>query len=157
MSLEPSFLICVIVDGVDGEVARLTLKESAFGHYLDVITDNIVHLAIFIAMPFGLFRQTGNEFYIHTLWLMIGGFALCLIAVYQCILRRSDEELSQSPGIVRFMSLMTNRDFAYLIVVLALIDQLKWFVLGAAVGTYVFAFTLWIVYFFEKSAQKSSA
>jgi phosphatidylglycerophosphate synthase len=143
------FLFCVIVDGVDGEVARLTLKESVFGHYLDVITDNIVHAALFIALPLGLYHETGSELYLKALWFMLAGFALCLVAVYQCILRRSDKELSQSPGIVRFMALMTNRDFAYLIVILAIIGQLKWFVLGAAAGTYVFAFTLWIVYYWE--------
>ena len=42
------FVVCVIVDGVDGEIARLKLQESEFGHKLDIILDNVVHFAIFV-------------------------------------------------------------------------------------------------------------
>ena len=141
------FLACVVVDGVDGEVARLKLKETRFGHYLDVITDNLVHVAVFVGIAFGLFKETGDPGYLHALWLLMGGFGLCIIAVYQCILRLSPDELRQSPGMIQFMALLTNRDFAYLVVLLAALHRLNWFLEGAAIGAYLFAFTLWAMSF----------
>ncbi|MEW6069092.1 MAG: CDP-diacylglycerol--serine O-phosphatidyltransferase [Candidatus Thermoplasmatota archaeon] len=34
-------LICIIVDGLDGKIARLLKKESEFGRYLDSLADSI--------------------------------------------------------------------------------------------------------------------
>jgi phosphatidylglycerophosphate synthase len=143
------FLFCVVVDGVDGEVARLKMQESIFGHYLDIITDNVVHVAVFIGIAFGLYHDTGDAGYLRALWWMLGGFGLCTLAVYQCILRKSEEELARSPRLLRFLALLSNRDFVYLVVVLALLQRLNWFLLGAAAGTYLFAATLWLLSFFE--------
>ena len=137
------FLFCVIVDGVDGEVARLKLQESTFGHYLDVITDNLVHVFVFGGMAIGLSRETGNPLYLHALWFLFGGFGICIVAVYFCVLRRSEEEREAAPRALRLLTLLTNRDFAYLVVLLALLHRLSWFLLGASVGTYLFAGVLW--------------
>jgi phosphatidylglycerophosphate synthase len=137
------FLACVVVDGVDGEVARLKLKETRFGHYLDVVTDNLVHIAVFVGIAFGLFKETADPEYLYALGLLMGGFGLCIIAVFQCILKLSTDELKRSPGMIRFMALLTNRDFAYLLVLLAALHRLNWFLMGAAVGAYLFAFALW--------------
>jgi phosphatidylglycerophosphate synthase len=139
------FVFCVIVDGVDGELARLKLKESTFGHYLDIITDNIVHAAIFVGIAYGQYHNTGSEAYLWLLWFMLGGFVLCLIAVYQCILRLSAEEMEQSPMAIRAMALVSNRDFAYLIALLAVFGCLNWFLIGASVGSYLFAAGLWVI------------
>jgi phosphatidylglycerophosphate synthase len=146
------FLFCVIVDGVDGEVARLKLQESAFGHYLDVVTDNIVHVAVFVGIAVGLYQASGHGIYLRALWLMLGGFGLCAILVYLCILRRSPDDLKQSPRSVRLLALLSNRDFAYLVAALAVIDRLNWFLLGAAAGTYLFAASLLTISFYEKRA-----
>ena len=35
---------------VDGEVARLTLTETHFGHLFDIVTDNLVHMAVFVGL-----------------------------------------------------------------------------------------------------------
>jgi phosphatidylglycerophosphate synthase len=144
------FVFCIIVDGVDGEIARLTMRESAFGHYLDIITDNIVHAAIFVGLAFGLYHDTGNHAYITALWILLGGFLLSLIAVYQCILRLSPEELEKSPKLVRLMAFLSNRDFAYLIALLALFRKLNWFLIGASAGAYLFAIGLWVLSYLEK-------
>jgi phosphatidylglycerophosphate synthase len=146
------FLFCIIVDGVDGEIARLKLKATPFGHLLDVVTDNIVHIAIFSGIALGLYRDSDDPGYLHILWILIGGFGLCGLAVYQCILRRSPDERKQSVRTLRFMALLSNRDFAYIVVALALVQRLQWFLIGAAVGTYLFAATLWITSFYEKRA-----
>jgi len=144
------FLFCTIVDGVDGEVARLKLQETIFGHYLDVITDNIVHVAIFAGIALGLYHDSGDPVYFRILWVSVGGFGLCGIAVYQCISRRSREELRRSVYTIKIMAMLSSRDFAYIVVALALAQRLQWFLIGAAIGTYLFAVTLWMISYYEK-------
>lgn len=144
------FLFCIIVDGVDGEIARLKLQETPLGHHLDVITDNIVHIAIFVGIALGLYHDSGDPGYLRILWLLLGGFGLCGVAVYQCILKRSRDELRQSVKTIRIMAMLSNRDFAYVVVALALVQRLDWFLIGAAAGTYLFAAALWIISFYER-------
>ncbi|MEJ2724258.1 MAG: CDP-alcohol phosphatidyltransferase family protein [Deltaproteobacteria bacterium] len=133
------FLLCVILDGVDGEVARLKLRESRFGHYFDIVTDNVVHIALFSGIAIGLFRDTGDARYLQALWLLLVGFGACILAVYYCILRRTGEKAGQLPKTLKLMSLLSNRDFAYVVLVLAVADRLNWFLIGAAIGSYAFA------------------
>ena len=146
------FLFFVVMDGVDGEISRLRLQDSQFGYYLDMITDNIVNVAIFSGIAFGLYHDTADGMYLKVLLFLIGGFGLCAISVYYNILTRSEEELKHSPKVKRFMTLLTNSDFAYLIVVLALIGRLQWFLFGAAAGTYLFAAILWALSLYQKRA-----
>ncbi|MDI9570002.1 MAG: CDP-alcohol phosphatidyltransferase family protein [Pseudomonadota bacterium] len=137
------FLFCIIIDGVDGEIARLKLQESEFGHKLDIVTDNIVHVAIFSGLAVGYYRQTGDHLYIQLLGVLLGGFALCGVAVYLRLLKPGAGAF-RSPALGRLLTLMSNRDFAYLMVLLALAGRLHWFLIGAAYGSYVFALSLWL-------------
>src|SRR5271157_278633 len=134
------FLLCVVLDGVDGEIARLKLQETVFGHYLDIITDNIVHLAIFTGLGVGLYFQTGNKVYLYLLWVLLGGFAFCAASVYK--VSRVNPDKPRSRTVERLTGLLANRDFAYLLVALAIIGRLSWFLIGSAVGSYLFAVLL---------------
>ena len=50
-----------ILDGCDGEVARLKLQASAFGCWLETICDYLYYLFIFAGMAIGLARKArGN-------------------------------------------------------------------------------------------------
>jgi phosphatidylglycerophosphate synthase len=44
------YLLAVVLDHADGEVARLTLGESAIGEWLDIATDTLVHIALVLAL-----------------------------------------------------------------------------------------------------------
>jgi phosphatidylglycerophosphate synthase len=44
------YAIAVILDHADGEVARLTLTESALGEWLDIAADTIIHVAVVLAL-----------------------------------------------------------------------------------------------------------
>lgn len=44
------YVVAVVLDHVDGEVARLTLAESATGEWLDVTADTLVHALLVAAM-----------------------------------------------------------------------------------------------------------
>lgn len=131
------FWAAVVLDGVDGEVARLSLKESRFGHYLDIITDNLVHVAVFVGIAAGLHRQAPDARHLYALALLLGGFGLCALAVF-LVLGRQDQAKAGSLA-ERLITALNSRDFAYLVLLLALGDRLHWFLWGAAVGTYVFA------------------
>jgi phosphatidylglycerophosphate synthase len=48
-----------ILDGCDGEVARLKLQESDFGCWLETICDYLYYLFIFAGMTIGLLRSSG--------------------------------------------------------------------------------------------------
>jgi phosphatidylglycerophosphate synthase len=139
------FLAAVVLDGVDGEVARLTLRETRFGHYLDIITDNLVHVAVFCGIAFGLHRQAPDARHLYALALLLAGFALSALAAYVVLERRDRERERFAPLVERLLAALNSRDFAYLVLLLALADRLAWFLWGAALGTYVFAGTLFLL------------
>jgi phosphatidylglycerophosphate synthase len=51
------FWFASIADGIDGEVARLTLSESRFGEQLDTGVDQLTHLSGLIGVFIGWWRQ----------------------------------------------------------------------------------------------------
>jgi phosphatidylglycerophosphate synthase len=132
------FLFSIVVDGVDGELARLTMTESKFGGLLDTITDNVVHVAMFAGILWGCYRVSGSIAYIYLIPILLGGFGLCAIATY----RAMHVDGKEAERWLSMVDRVSGRDFAYLLVVLAAIDRLSFFAWGAAAGTYVFALIL---------------
>ena len=47
-------VIASILDGSDGEVARLTFQDSAFGCWLETVCDYLYYVFIFAGMMIGL-------------------------------------------------------------------------------------------------------
>lgn len=132
------FLASITIDGVDGELARLTMTESRFGGMLDLITDNVVHVALFVGIMVGLYRNSGSAAYVYLLPILLGGFAMCGIAIYLAFQAEGENAEKWMAQVDR----VSGRDFGYLLVILALINRLGYFAWGAAFGTYVFAFVL---------------
>jgi phosphatidylglycerophosphate synthase len=144
------FLLSTILDGVDGELARLTLKESVLGHYLDIVGDNVVHVAIFFGIALGLYRSAADPVYLHALWFLLCGFVLCALAVHR--LMGHGPEKPKAGQASWLESLLVNRDFAYIVVLAALVHRLSWFLFGAAAGVYAVALTFFAVGFTKKRA-----
>ena len=55
------FLLHSILDGCDGELARLKFRESRFGGTLDFWSDNVVHVAVFSAFAIAWSRASGAD------------------------------------------------------------------------------------------------
>jgi phosphatidylglycerophosphate synthase len=49
-----------VLDGCDGELARLQFKESAFGCWVDTLGDYTYYIAVFAGLTVGAVRQTGS-------------------------------------------------------------------------------------------------
>jgi phosphatidylglycerophosphate synthase len=65
-------LAASVLDGCDGEIARLKYHESALGCWLETLGDYSYYLAIFAGLTIGAARQTGAPIFF---W--IGGISLC--------------------------------------------------------------------------------
>jgi phosphatidylglycerophosphate synthase len=144
------FLLSITIDGVDGELARLKMRESDFGGSLDIITDNVVHVGIFIGLLAGCYRADHSAAYLSLIPILLGGFAACAYATWRAFKFKGDQAAVWLDKVDRW----SGRDFAYLLVVLAAINRLEWFAWGTAFGTYVFAMVLiWITGRSEPSAQ----
>ncbi len=133
------FVVSITIDGVDGELARLKMCESEAGKRLDQLTDNLVHVAIFVGISVGCYRAAHSAAYFYVLGTLLGGFGLCAIAVHRAMSVSS----SGAEAFIRKVDRRTGRDFAYLVLLLALINRLHYFIVGAAIGTYIFALVLW--------------
>ncbi len=132
------FLVSITVDGVDGEIARLTMTESKFGGMLDKVTDNVVHVAIFAGIFVGCYRTSGSAAYLYLIPVVLIGFSLCAIATYRAFRVHGADAEEWISRVDR----TSGRDFAYLLVLLAAVNRLNYFAWGVAFGTYVFAFGL---------------
>lgn len=54
------FQLSSILDGCDGEVAKLTFRESRYGSWLDTITDNLTYVAFFFGVVWAHAHHTGS-------------------------------------------------------------------------------------------------
>jgi len=133
------FLLSITLDGVDGELARLRMLESRFGERLDVISDNVVHVAVFVGIAVGCYRLSNSSAYFYILAVLLAGFGACAVSVNRAMSVARDEAHRWISQVER----ATGRDFAYLLVILAIFHRLYYFIWGAAFGTHVFAITLW--------------
>ncbi|MBI5624134.1 MAG: CDP-alcohol phosphatidyltransferase family protein [Elusimicrobia bacterium] len=133
---------CVILDGCDGEVARLKLLMSPGGGRFDIITDNIVHVALFLGIAAAMWRDDPSAKVLLPLAVLLTGFAACGFSVWWLVLRHPKDARHGAQVLVDKLS---SRDFIYLIVVLAFLDKLGWFLWAAAIGSHVVNLAFWVV------------
>ena len=68
-----------ILDGCDGEVARLKLQASAFGCWLETMCDYLYYLFIFAGMAIGLARSTGKSVFLVWGGALISGAVITFV------------------------------------------------------------------------------
>jgi len=74
-------LAASILDGCDGEVARLKYQESRFGCWLETVGDYTYYVALFIGVMVGAARSTGADVFFDLGFAAVGGFVItaCLM------------------------------------------------------------------------------
>jgi phosphatidylglycerophosphate synthase len=157
------FVAHSVLDGCDGELARLTFRESRLGGLLDFFSDNLVHVAIFACMAVGWSLAEDAS------WPLILGAAAVLGtagsagAVYWLTLRNKTAagpvytSVSDGPSgrLTKVLDALSRRDFIYLVLVLSVFGKANWFLALTAVGAPVFLFlVLWTA---NRDAQRRRA
>lgn len=141
------FLASSIIDGVDGELARLTFRRSRLGGWLDFLGDNVVHAAIFGAIAAAAYRGGGGS---RVAWLgavSIGSIVFTVATVALAMAREGRASFTTvapgvegaAPRLARLADALTRRDFTYLVLLLALVGRLDWFLWLSAVGGSLYA------------------
>ena len=148
------FQLSAIIDCCDGEVARLTFKESRVGRQLDLLGDNAVHLAIFAGIAWA--GYTGTPSFVP-LGLGVAAMAGTLLSLWVVTrfqagkvgdARRDTLQAHRSEFILKHV---TNRDFSVVVLVFALIDRLGVFLWLAAIGSNIFwVYAAWPHHSFRK-------
>jgi 1L-myo-inositol 1-phosphate cytidylyltransferase / CDP-L-myo-inositol myo-inositolphosphotransferase len=129
------FLLHSILDGCDGELARLKFLESRRGAVLDFWGDNIVHFAVFSAIAVGWALHTASA------WpLVVGGVAVAAAAGTAAFMfkRFVEDRATTGTWAARLIGAMSHRDFIYIVVLLSAFGRAHWFLLATAVGTPLF-------------------
>ena len=142
------FLAHSILDGCDGELARLKFQQSRWGGVLDFWGDNVVHSVIFACMGVGWSLEADS------LWPLALGVGAVLGTlgsagfVYWRLMRSKDggdtlfTSVSDAPErpLTRLLDSASRRDFIYLVILLALFGRSNWFLVMAGIGAPIYFF-----------------
>jgi 1L-myo-inositol 1-phosphate cytidylyltransferase / CDP-L-myo-inositol myo-inositolphosphotransferase len=147
------FQLAAVIDCCDGEVARLTFTESPFGAWLDIVLDNLVHMAIFMGIAIGLYTtQAGQKddwvpLALGVVAVLGNGLCLFLVEKAQKVKVVSGWRTPVHAGWADVMlKNVASRDFSAALLGFALFDQLYWFLAFAAAGSLLFAGVMvWVI------------
>ncbi|MBN4083178.1 CDP-alcohol phosphatidyltransferase family protein [bacterium AH-315-B06] len=140
------FVLHSVLDGCDGELARLTYHESRLGGLFDFLSDNLVHIAIFACMAFGWSTQISAGWPLFFGAGAVLGTAGSAAAVYWLTLRKATAagplytSVSAGPSrrLTRLLDELSRRDFIYLVLGLSVFGKAHWFLALAGVGAPIF-------------------
>jgi phosphatidylglycerophosphate synthase len=156
------FLLHSILDGCDGELARLKFQESRSGGVLDFWGDNVVHMAVFAAMAVGLARATGLDWPLACGASAVLGTAASAWVVYQrTMIGPKDGPLFTSVAtrrettVSRIADAVSRRDFIYLVLIMSAFGKADWFIVLAAIAVPAFFLALLVVAWNDRRVARS--
>ncbi len=150
------FHLTSILDGVDGELARLKFKSSLYGKWLDFMCDNLAYLAALVGFLIGLFRDGISPFEkMASIAALV--LSLCMmgsIILYYKRFNKDGKLLTVEYGfregsgwfdrLMQTAELLGKREwFALLFFALAIIGKMEWaliYVCVVAAGVLLFSF-----------------
>jgi phosphatidylglycerophosphate synthase len=139
----------LVLDCVDGELARARLAQSRAGARLDVLGDYVVNLAVFAGLAVGLLRGGLPRGGMWAALALVTGVGAAMTVVHALFvgpaLRRGGDlhwtgdasSLRGRPG-AAVVERLASRDYTYLLLILALLGHLEWFLYTAAAGAWLF-------------------
>ena len=125
------------IDGVDGELARLTFRESKVGAKLDITLDCLVNFIVFFSIGMGLTRSSGDNLYVILGIVAVLGSSISFVLMSSIISESKSPERSSSNSMNKRRMIedkLANRDFIFILLLLALIDKTEIFIWLAAIG-----------------------
>ncbi len=138
-----------VLDGCDGEIARLKFMESRLGGLIDFWGDNLVHASVFGMIAWGYYQRDLFSWIPALGMLAVGGTLLSASLVYWMTMRQKKgggpvfTSVSASPaekrtGAHQVADFLARRDFIYLVLVLAPFGKVHWFLWLGAVGSPIY-------------------
>jgi phosphatidylglycerophosphate synthase len=142
-----------ILDGCDGELARLRFQESRWGGILDFWGDNVVHAVVFACMAIGWSNASDAAWpFLLGLAAVIGTIGSASLVYWRMMRPKADggplyTSVSAAPGrrLARLLDALSRRDFIYLVVVCALFGKAAWFLVLAGLGAPIFLVLLFVL------------
>ena len=158
------FLLHSIIDGCDGELARLKFRESRWGGVLDFWGDNVVHVAVFAAMGMGLARQLGQAW---PAWCGVAAVVATIASAYT-VYRRTMTGPKEGPLytsvathsdtlLSRLTDAVSRRDFIYLVLIMSIFGVADWFVISSAIMIPVYFLALLVIAWNDRRVARSAA
>ncbi len=81
------FQFVSIADGIDGEVAKINKKSSAFGAWFDTFGDNLSLFAFLFGVGFGIYQQQQSPWIIFALLVAILGVSTMVVIMLVYLIR----------------------------------------------------------------------
>ena len=138
-----------VLDGCDGELARIRFQESTLGADIDFWGDNVVHVALFGCLAWGFYKADQNLLPLALgLASAVGTIGSAILNYRERLERRHNPAAAAAgnegliPLLTRIENVLAARDFIYLLVLLAYMDRLYEFMWATAVGSLLFFFML---------------
>ena len=139
------FWLHSVLDGCDGELARLKFAESRWGGLIDFWGDNVVHSAVFSAIAAGVYAKEAKErfrcagFFGSERDAAVRGFGVSENHEGQDFRRPAlyfGRRLAlAAPKFHRTIAdQLARRDFIYLVIALAIAGKVNWFLRMGAIG-----------------------
>jgi phosphatidylglycerophosphate synthase len=129
-----------VLDCVDGELARLCHAESRLGHWLDIVGDTVVHLALLVGIA-GRIAATGDA----PGWTVLGTLGVGVLGAFAVVTwSEASEDRRRAAGgwenwlLDRVLAPLSTRDWHLFPLAFALAGRLDALVPAAAVGANVF-------------------
>lgn len=127
--------LSAIVDCVDGDLARVLFKESPLGKWLDIVGDQVVHIGVFVCLGIGLYRGGSTA----PVLALAASAAIGVVISFLIVMRGLMQPESQrNSRLQKLIDATTNRDFSVLLLILAFVGKLEWFLWLTAIGVHVF-------------------
>lgn len=136
-----------VLDCMDGTLARLTFAESTFGRKLDTILGHLANLSTFGALIWAAYGEQSPLEAVFFGFLILGGILVAhRLSEEDKRTRPAKVSATDSPRLTAFLDKINHRDYAVIVLVLALADGFKIFVWLSAIGVQVFWLTeLWLI------------
>ena len=143
-----------VLDGCDGELARMRFQESPVGAAIDFWGDNLVHVSLFSCMAWGFFKADQSVLPLLCGLAAAVGTLGSAVLVYAQKSRPAPEGLQDGSFLKRLEDILAARDFIYLLLILAYIDRTYEFLWAAGVGSLLFlTMTLYLGGRHEQASQ----